>query len=122
MSVFRGDDARRVGDAVAIFGLEACVERFPPVPRDGVAPPDEDADGCACELAGGVASRVVESAVVLEFGVGVESVARFGVGTVFGVGVVVCEVEECECGSCGGPGSSSSRPVESDDKSGRVIR
>jgi hypothetical protein len=87
-----------------------------------VAPLDEDADGCACELAGGVASRVVESAVVLEFGVGVESVARFGVGTVFGVGVVVCEVEECECGSCGGPGSSSSRPVESDDRSGRVIR
>ena len=107
---------------MAIFGLKACAECFPPVPRDGVAPLDVDADGCACELAGGVASRVVESVVVLEFGVGVESVARFGVGTVFGVGVVVREVEECECGSCGGPGSSSSRPVESDDRSGRVIR
>ena len=73
---------------MAIFGLEACVERFPPVPRDGVTPPVVDVGGCACELTGCVAARVVESTAVSVLEVGVESVARVGDETVFGVGVV----------------------------------
>ena len=51
---------------------------MPQVPRAGVAPPDEDADGCGGGLGGGVASRVVESAVVLDFGVGVSRLRVLG--------------------------------------------